>query len=138
MSANVTISFVAGGTQNAGLQFFSEPWSYNDLLANIFVSPMPTVQIANWDSATISYIYQGGTPASPTPVTITPGLGYWGVFPADGAILKYLGTPVSATVPTTETLNPGWNAIGDPYTTPVGVASLTFGASNRPSPRPPP
>jgi len=129
-SASLSADFVAGGTQAGGLEFFSVPWSYHDTLSDIFEFGIPLGQIASYNAANFTYLYQGGSIASPTPVTITPGVGYWAVFPSGGESLMYLGTPASSTVPTTITLSAGYNAIGDPYTSPVSISSLTFGAGN--------
>ena len=68
--------------------------------------------------------------ASPTSVTIAPGIGYWGDFPAGGDSLSYIGTPASTTAPTVVNLTAGWNAIGDPYTSSVSISQLTFGTSS--------
>ena len=129
LPATLTITPVAGGALGGGLQFFSEPWAYDGILANIFVSPLSSGEIANWNAASVSYTYQGGSNANPTSVTIDPGTGYWGVFASTGDNLQYLGIAASTTVPVVVSLNAGWNSIGDPYTTPVNISNLTFGAS---------
>jgi hypothetical protein len=132
LSATLNINFIAGGTQGAGLAFFSLPWTYHDTLENIFVYPLQSGTIASWNALNFAYQNLGGSLASPSVVTISPGIGYWGVFPAGGGSLRYLGTPASTTTPTVVSLYQGWNAIGDPYTTPINISSLTFGASNQP------
>jgi len=124
--ATFYLDAASGEEYAGGIQFFSVPYSYNSLLSNIFVSPPTTGQIANWNTLDIDYIYQGGSLASPTSVTMTPGTGYWGVFPSSGTNLLVLGTPASTTATTVVNLSAGWNSIGDPYTTPVNVADLTF------------
>jgi len=127
-SASLNGDFIAGGTQAGGLEFFSSPWAYHDLLSKIFEFQIPLGEIAAYDAANFSYVFEGGGIANPTQATITPGIGYWAVFPDGGESLNYLGTPASSTVPTTVALSPGYNAIGDPYTSPVTISSLTFGA----------
>jgi len=128
VSAGLSIVFVAGGTQAGGLEFFSSPWAYKDILPNIFENEITSGEIAGWNVVSESYVYQGGSDSSPTLVTITPGSGYWAVFPSVGEHLLYLGTPASTTVPTVVNLYPGWNAIGDPYTSTVYISTLTFGS----------
>jgi hypothetical protein len=130
--ASLTVTFVAGGTQAAGLQFFSEPWSYNDLLPNIFEDDTVSGQIASWNAENFTYAYQGGGISSPTAVAITPGIAYWTVFPAQGECLLYLGAPASPTSPIVLNLSPGYNGIGDPYTAPLTISSLTLGVGNIP------
>ena len=139
--ASLTITGLGGGTFGSGLQFFSVPYTYNDTIEDIFVNPLAAPgQIATYNAAANppAYTYQGGSPTST--VSLSVGIGYWAEFQLPstttvggvtttspgGDSLLYLGTPASSTVPTTVTLNAGWNSIGDPYTTAVNVNDLTF------------
>jgi hypothetical protein len=123
-TVQLLITAQPGNTYAGGLQFFSVPYSYSALLSSIFVSPPTTGRIAEWSPTNFTYIYQGGGTTSPTAVTITPGHGYWGGFPASGTGLATLGTVASS--PTTISLAQGWNSIGDPFTVPIYLSTLTF------------
>jgi len=122
-SATLIITGTGGSTYNSGLQFFSVPNAYKDTLQDIFVSPLAAPdEIASYNPSSFGYTYQG--PAGT--VSMTPGIGYWTLFPSGGDNLLSLGTPASTKVATTISLVPGWNGIGDPYTIPVNISDLVF------------
>jgi len=129
-SAPATVTIEKGVGVGAGIQFFSLPYAYADILPNIFMQSTTTGLIAHWNAHTLTYDYQGGGVDAPSAVTIALGLGYWGVFPAGGDNIAYLGAPASASAPSIGNLVEGWNSIGDPYSSPVEVAGLTFGSNN--------
>jgi hypothetical protein len=125
-TATLTITGVTGGTFGEGIQFFSIPYAYTDLLSNIFLTPPTNGLIDLYNPAAFSYTPLG---SGSTVATIQPGLGYWASFPSGGDALLYLGTPASTTVVTTINLSQGWNSIGDPYTTAINIADLNFSST---------
>ena len=75
-----------------------------------------------WSPNTASYVFSPTAPAN----TLTPGSGYWAVFPT-AAYLHYDGTPLSTATPFSLALAAGWNLIGDPFPAAVPLSSVTTG-----------
>jgi hypothetical protein len=126
--ATLTLTPAAAGAFGAGLRFFSLPYAYSDTtLENIFLIPPMPDELFVYNAQQLQY----DKIVDPT-VMISPGLAYWGIFPAGGSTLNFLGTPTPTNAEVTINLFPGWNGIGDPFTTPVPVDSLTFTTSNTP------
>jgi hypothetical protein len=108
---------------SGGLQMFSVPYDYNNYtLAQILSGSYNGVtgaqnQIAAWLPQDDGYVL---TPTPPCD-TIHDGQGYWGRFYPTGGLLYAGGVmPVNKAI----VLQPGWNMIGDPYTTAVTLASI--------------
>jgi hypothetical protein len=118
-SASFTISPVVA-TFPAGLQMISLPYSYMGVdLDSLF--GYSGVKLAVWQPLTVSYAL---TPTSPAD-QIEAGQGYWVRFPTTITVAQ-TGITTAANRPFSITLHPGWNMIGDPFTTAVPVSSLTF------------
>jgi subtilase family serine protease len=119
-AASFTINLPVVASFPAGLAMFSLPYTYSsDTLASIF--GYSGVTLAVWDPLSLSYAL---TPTSPAN-EIVAGQGYWVRFPQAVSITA-IGTPASTGTSFAVALQPGWNMIGDPFTTSVPLTSLMF------------
>lgn len=107
-----------GHTFGAGLQMVSAPGDYTgDPLGSLLGTG---TKACVWDPAKLEYDI---TPTAPAD-TFHLGTGYWVDLSASATITS-MGTVAPAGVPYSIALSPGWNMIGDPFASPVGVGTLT-------------
>jgi hypothetical protein len=125
LTENVALAITTIHTFTAGLQMISAPYDYSgQSLASILVgdydgTDMQSNVVATWNPLTGAYVK---TPTAPAD-TLHVGIGYWARFGATGGALIYAGT--------TETsyqivLQPGWNMIGNPFTSSISLGNLKF------------
>jgi kumamolisin len=113
----------------AGLQMISVPYSYTGTPDNtsgvlsglVDSSGASNFSIAAWAPLIESYVT---TPNAPADVPV-PGQGYWARFNATNGALNVAGAPVGSLIYGVG-LSPGWNMIGDPWSAPIPLASLTL------------
>jgi hypothetical protein len=137
------VSVAAGATQTqnfilavpsihtfaAGLQMISAPYDYTGIpLSQVLDGDIDATNndapnvIAAWLPLDGAYV------KSPTPPcdTLHIGQGYWARFGANGGAVISTGTAASTSPAPEILLNPGWNMIGDPFTSTTPLASLGF------------
>jgi len=110
-----------------GLQMISVPYSFASTdsageVLNGLVTPSGAVtySIAAWQPDTFQYAVS----PSPAAATTVPGQGYWVRFDgSSGGSLTAEGTTITSSTYSVP-LSPGWNIVGDPYTSPVSIDSL--------------
>lgn len=103
----------------AGLQMIAGSEDYSaKTFAEIFDTP-PTA-VAVWNQSTFNYVVGPKDPAD----TIRPGEGYWVRLASTGNLLD-VGIVNDPTVSLSIPLQAGWNIIGDPWATAVGLGALS-------------
>jgi kumamolisin len=114
----------------AGLQMFSVPYVFNlsdtagELLNGLTtMSGYPAYIIAAWQPTTMSYAISPNSAA----MQPAPGRGFWARF-GSTATLTAVGSTINSSTYSVP-LSVGWNMIGDPYTSPISISSLTIGTS---------
>jgi uncharacterized repeat protein (TIGR03803 family) len=101
-----------------GLQMISLPYSYPGVsLDSIF--GYTGVKLGVWNDSAYAI-----TPTAPAN-TIVPGQGYWIRLPS-AFNMAYPGTPAPTNAPFVINLQPGWNMVGDPFTSAISLDSLKF------------
>ncbi|HEY3333530.1 MAG TPA: choice-of-anchor tandem repeat GloVer-containing protein [Capsulimonadaceae bacterium] len=122
-SAPVSATYtIIGPTYAAGINLFSAPYDYPTTpLDTLFGYTGATVAV--WTPFDSRYFVSPEGLAN----SIRLGVGYWARFPKTITFTS-AGTPADSTQPFVINLAPGWNMIGDPFTTSVPLSSVTFGA----------
>ncbi|MGI4789101.1 MAG: protease pro-enzyme activation domain-containing protein [Janthinobacterium lividum] len=129
-TATVNVSLQPAHTYAAGLQMISSPYNYSAVgdFAAIFGLASSAVISSNrliaWETSLNGYVFYPTAPAN----TLTPGSGYWVVFPGT-AYPHFDGTLVSTAGPFSIALSAGWNLIGDPFPSAVPLSSVTAGGT---------
>ena len=123
-TATLTISGAPGTTYPAGLNLISAPYDYSGVpLDSLF--GYTGVVLAAWQPVAAAYAL---TPAPPAEA-MHLGHGYWVNLPA-AVTLSSAGTPADKTHDFPIALQPGWNQIGDPFTTPVTLGNVGVSAGS--------
>ena len=129
-NSNATSSFalLPLATFPAGISLISLPYDYTPTLTDA-ASLLGTSLIATYDPSLqpAAYrLYSSANLPGANGKVIVAGHGYWIKDSATEALFV-AGAPVSTPFP--QPLSPGWNMIGDPFTNPLDINSLTFTAA---------
>jgi hypothetical protein len=118
-TASVTVTANSGYSYAAGWDLVSLPYDYSNLTpAQIF--GFSTANLFQWSPMSLQYV----TTAATTANAVHPGIGYWVYLPQGGQVTT-VGTPTDTSQPFSVAVLPGWNMIGDPFSTSVSVSGLT-------------
>jgi len=119
-SAVFTIENTVGVSYSGGLQLLSLPYTYAGMSPDD-VFGYSGVKLAVWDPSALEYNVTPNAPAN----YIVAGQGYWIRLPLPLTV-NTIGTPAPTNNPFEISLQAGWNMIGDPFTVPVTLSSLTL------------
>ena len=121
-TATLTVSGEPGTTYPAGLNLLSAPYDYSGMgLDSLF--GYTGVLLAAEQPSTGAYAFSPAAPAD----ALHLGRGYWVNLP-HAVTLSTVGTPAPAGQDFSVALSPGWNQIGQPYTTSETLGSLNVSA----------
>lgn len=118
---SVTAHSGGGGSISfpAGVSLFSVPYTFaGGSLDSIFGYAGVSLQV--YDPLLLQYVVTPTPPAD----QLRLGTGYWARFPT--AVTLSGGTPADQTQDFVLNLEPGWNEIGDPFTSNVSISSMYF------------
>ena len=122
MTATLSVTGAPGTSYPAGLNMLSAPYDYSGVsLDSLF--GYAGVFLAAWQPSTGAYAFTPSAPAE----AMHLGHGYWVNLPM-AVTLSSAGTPADPTHDYTIALSPGWNQIGQPWTTGETVDSLSVSA----------
>jgi len=117
-TATLTVTGALGTTYPAGVNLLSAPYDYSGMgLDSVF--GYTGVVLATEQPSTGAYAFSPAAPAD----ALYLGHGYWVNLP-HAVTLSTVGTPAPAGQDFSVALSPGWNQIGQPYTTSETLGSL--------------
>lgn len=123
-TATLTVSGEPGTTYPAGLNLLSAPYDYSGMgLDSLF--GYTGVLLAAEQPSTGAYAFSPAAPAD----ALHLGRGYWVNLP-HAVTLSTVGTPAPAGQDFSVALSPGWNQIGQPWTTSETLGSLNVSAGS--------
>ena len=116
-AASLLVSPAPGTTFSTGINFFSVPYDFPGMpLDQLFQTP---VKLWAWAPSLDGYV------ATPTPPAdeVRLGRAFWARF-AQAVVLSKLGAPADPVKDFPISLSAGWNAVGDPFSTPISLAAV--------------
>ncbi len=121
-TASITVQAAPGTTYPAGTNLISSPYDYSGIpLDSLF--GYTGVTLAVFQPTTGAYAFTPTAPADAMHI----GQGYWVNLPT-AVTLSSVGTPANPAQDFSIALSPGWNQIGQPWTTGETVGSLNVSA----------
>ena len=121
-TATLTVTGAPGTSYPAGLNMLSAPYDYSGVPLDALFGYAGVV-LGTWQPGSGAYALTATAPAD----TLHLGHGYWVNLPT-AVTLSSVGTPANPAQDYTIALSPGWNQIGQPWTTGETLNSLTVGA----------
>ena len=121
-TAALTVSGAPGTTFPAGLNLLSAPYDYSGMDMDT-VFGYTGVVLGTWQTPAGAYALSPAAPAD----ALHLGRGYWVNLP-HAVTLSTVGVPAPAGQDFSVALSPGWNQIGQPWTTSETLGSLSVSA----------